>query len=134
MLFSIAIMAATTLLFGLAPALQMGRQDPGEALGASGTRMTGSRRERRLLDGLVIAEIGLAAVLLASGGLLLRAYGNLRHIDPGFRPGGTLEFRIALPASKYKNAIPQMAFYRTLIDRLHTIPGVDHAAIITCPP
>ncbi|HEV8495824.1 MAG TPA: ABC transporter permease [Gemmatimonadaceae bacterium] len=134
MLFSIAIMGATTLLFGLVPALQMGRQDPGDALGAGGTRMTGSRRERRLLDGLVIAEIGLAAVLLASGGLLLRAYANLRHVDPGFRPSGTLEFRIALPGSKYKNATTQMPFYRTLIDRLHAIPGVDHVAMITCPP
>jgi hypothetical protein len=70
MLFSIAIMGATTALFGLAPALQLGRLDPGKALGAGGTRTTGSRRERRLLDGLVIAEIGLAVVLLACGGLL----------------------------------------------------------------
>jgi len=134
MLFSIAIMGATTVLFGLAPALQLGRQDPGEALGTSGTRTTGSRRERRLLDALVVAEIGLAVVLLASGGLLVRAYDNLRHIDPGFRPGGTLEFRVALPQAKYRNAITQMAFYRTLIDHLHGIPGVDHAAMITCPP
>ena len=134
MLFSIAVMGATTLLFGLAPALQLGRQDPGEALGAGGTRATGSRRERRLLDGLVVAEIGLAAVLLAAGGLLVRGYANLRRIDPGFRPTGTLEFRVALPPAKYRNGLVQMAFYRTLIDRLHGIPGVDHAAMITCPP
>ena len=134
MLFSIVIMGTTTVLFGLVPALQLGRQDPGEALGAGGTRATGSRRDRRLLDSLVIAEIGLAVVLLAGGGLLVRAYANLRRIDPGFRPAGTLEFRVALPSAKYKNAIPQMAFYRTLIDRLHAIPGVDHASMITCPP
>jgi len=134
MLFSIAIMGATTLLFGLAPALHLGRQDPGEALASGGTRTTGSRRERRLLDGLVVAEIGLAVVLLASGGLLVRAYANLRHIDPGFRAEGTLEFRVALPTANYKSAVTQMAFYRTLIDRLHAIPGVDHAAMITCPP
>jgi predicted permease len=134
MLFSIAMMGATTVLFGLAPALQLGRQDPGEALGSGGTRTTGSRRERRLLDGLVVAEIGLAVVLLASGGLLMRAYANLRRIDPGFRTSGTAEFRVALPQSKYKNAVTQMAFYRTLIERLHAIPGIDHAAMITCPP
>ncbi|MGE5102108.1 MAG: ABC transporter permease [Deltaproteobacteria bacterium] len=134
MLFSIAIMGATTVLFGLAPALQLGRQGPGEALGAGGARTTGSRRERRLLDGLVIVEIGLAVVLLAGGGLLARAYANLRHTDPGFRAAGTLEFRVALPPAKYRNAITQMPFYRTLIDRLHAIPGVDHAAMITCPP
>ncbi|HMA23956.1 MAG TPA: FtsX-like permease family protein, partial [Gemmatimonadaceae bacterium] len=131
---SVAIMGATTAMFGLAPALQLGRLDPGKALGAGGTRTTGSRRERRLLDGLVIAEIGLAVVLLACGGLLVRAYSNLRHIDAGFRPAGTLEFRVALPPAKYRNAMSQMAFYRTLIDRLHAIPGVDHAAMITCPP
>jgi putative ABC transport system permease protein len=133
-LFSITVMGATTLLFGLAPALQLGRQDPGEALGAGGTRTTGSRRERRLLDGLVVAEIGLAVVLLAAGGLLVRAYANLRRIDPGFRTSGTLEFRVTLPPAKYRNGLEQMAFYRTLIERLHGIPGVDHAAMITCPP
>ena len=110
MLFSIAIMGATTVLFGLVPALQLGRQDPGEALGAGGTRTTGSRRERRLLDGLVVAEIGLAAVLLAAGGLLVRGYANLRRIDPGFRARRDIEFRVALPPAKYRNGLTQWRF------------------------
>ncbi|HTE46758.1 MAG TPA: ABC transporter permease [Gemmatimonadaceae bacterium] len=133
-IFSIAVVAATALLFGLAPALQLTREDSHDALGAGGTRTTSSKRDRRLLDVLVVAEIGLAVVLLATGGLLVRAYTNLRHVDPGFRSDGALMFRISLPAVKYRNGTTQLAFYQTLIDRLKSMPGVDHAALITCPP
>ena len=132
--FSIAIICGTAVLFGIAPAMQLGRQDPSDALRAGGTRMSGSRRERRLLNWLVVAEVAIAVVLLASGGLLIRAYANLRHMDPGFRTNGTLEFRVSLPEAKYRGGRPQMAFYQTLIDRLRAIPGVDHVAMITCPP
>ena len=60
-----------------------------------------------MLNGLVVVEIALAAVLLASGGLLLRAYANLRDVNPGFRPEGVASFRVSLPQSKYKNGLPQ---------------------------
>jgi predicted permease len=134
MVFSIAIIGGAAVLFGIAPAMQLGRQDPSDALRAGGTRMSGSRRDRRLLNSLVVAEVAIAVVLLASGGLLIRAYINLRHMDPGFRTQGTLEFRLALPAAKYHAGPAQTTFYQTLIDRLRAIPGVNHAAMITCPP
>ena len=56
-----------------------------------------------MLNALVVVEIALAAVLLASGGLILRAYANLRDVDPGFRPEGMATFRVSLPDAKYKN-------------------------------
>ncbi|MEP6491877.1 MAG: ABC transporter permease [bacterium] len=133
-LFSIAVVGGTALLFGLAPALSLTRDDPHDALGSGGTRTTASKRDRRLLDVLVVAEIGLAVVLLVTGGLLIRAYDHLRHTDPGFRSAGALTFRISLPAVKYPSEAAQMPFYQTLIDRLQGMPGVDHAALITCAP
>jgi predicted permease len=83
---------------------------------------------------LVIVEIALAAVLLASGGLLMRAYSNLRDVDPGFRADGVASFRISLPNAKYPNGLVQRRFYETLIGRIRALPGVTDAGVVTCPP
>jgi predicted permease len=124
----------TAVLFGLAPAVQLRGEDLRGALTSAATRMTASFRDRRLLNGLVVFEIALAVILLVGGGLLVRAYGELRRVDPGFRPDGVLLFRVSLPSATYKNGDAQMAFYGRLIDRVRAMPGVDHAALITCPP
>ena len=131
--FAVIMVAVTALLFGLAPALQFRREDlTGSLIG--GPRTAGSLPERRMLNALVVLEIALAAVLLASGGLLIRAYSNLRDVDPGFRPDGVASFRVSLPKAKYRNGLEQARFYRTLIDRIARIPGVAHAGLVTCAP
>jgi predicted permease len=131
--FSVLIVAVTALVFGLVPALQLRRQDITGSL-VGGTRSAGSLPERRMLNALVVIEIALASVLLASGGLLLRAYANLRDVDPGFRPDGVASFRISLPRAKYRNGLEQRRFYETLVARIQRIPGVTHAGVITCAP
>ena len=131
--FSVLIVAATALAFGLAPALQFRRQDLTGSL-VGGTRTAGSLPERRMLNALVVLEIALAAVLLASGGLLVRAYANLRDIDPGFRPDGVASFRLSIPDAKYKDGRDKRRFYETLIARIARIPGVSHAGVVTCAP
>ena len=132
--FSTAVVLLTTLLFGLAPMLQFRRQSSSGTLASDGQRLAGSVPERRTLNGLVVLEIALAAVLLASGGLLVRAYMNLREVDPGFRPEGVATFRISLPNAKYRDGLAQRRFYETLIERIRALPSVDHAGVVTCPP
>jgi hypothetical protein len=107
--FSMLIVATTAILFGLVPSIQLRRQGRG-ALAATGSRTAGAVPERRVLSGLVVVEIALAAVLLASGGLLMRAYSNLRDVDPGFRPDGVVSFRISLPDAKYPKRIGATPF------------------------
>jgi putative ABC transport system permease protein len=131
--FSVIIVALTAILFGLVPSIQLRRQGRG-ALGAASMRTAGSVPERRVWNGLVIVDIALAAVLLASGGLLMRAYSNLRDVDPGFRADGVASFRISLPNAKYPNGLVQRRFYETLIGRLRALPGVTDAGVVTCPP
>ena len=132
--FSLLIVIATTLVFGLVPMLQLRRPSVAGALTSGSPRTAGSAPERRMLNTLVVVEIALAAVLLASGGLLLRAYANLRDVDPGFRPEGIASFRVSLPQAKYKNGVPQRRFYETLVERIRALPGVTDAGAITCPP
>jgi len=133
-LFSLGVIVATTVLFGLAPALELRRQSVHGALGSSTTRVSTSGRDRRLLGGLVVIEIALATVLLAGGGLLLRAYDALRNADPGFRPDGVAQFRLTLPRATYKPGLSQKAFFEGLVSDLSRLPGVDHAGLVSCPP
>lgn len=131
--YSVLIVGLTALMFGLAPAAHFRRQNLTTLL-VGGQRMAGSLPERRLLNGLVVLEVALAAVLLAGGGLLLRAYANLRDVDPGFQPEGVASFRVSLPRAKYTDGLKQRHFYETLIARLQRIPGVAHAGVVTCAP
>ena len=62
-----------------------------------------SSRSRRLRGALVIGEVALALVLLASAGLLVKSYGRLQQIDRGFNADNLLTMVIRLPESKYKD-------------------------------
>jgi len=133
-LFSLGVVTATAVLFGLAPALELRRQSVRGALGSSTTRVSASARDRRVLGGLVVIEIALATVLLAGGGLLLRAYDALRNADPGFRPDGVAMLRVTLPRATYKPGLAQKTFFEGLASDLARLSGVDHAALVSCPP
>jgi predicted permease len=136
LLFAVLVIGVTAVVFGLVPALQSRKADPARSLvaGAASTRASTGLPQRRMLDALVVIEVALALVLLASSGLLVRAYAHLRSTDPGFEPQGVTMFRIALPRSKYSNGIVQQQFYSRLTDRLAAVPGVTHVGIVTCLP
>ena len=134
--FAVLVIVLTAIVFGLVPALQPRRADVAGSLawGGGGTRSSVGLPQRRLLDALVVVEVALALVLLAGSGLLVRAYGNLRHTDPGFRTEGVTTFQLALPRAKYANGRAQQQFYSTLVDRLTALPGVQGAGIVSCLP
>ena len=133
--FSIAVVLLTATIFGLAPALQPRRQNlAGSLAWGGGARTSGSLPQRRLLDALVVIEVALALVLLTGSGLLLRAYTNLRRVDPGFRPEGVTTFRLSPPRAKYANEVAINRIYSTLIERLEASPGVVSAGVVTCLP
>jgi predicted permease len=85
LLFAVALSMATSIVFGLLPMLRVGSRDPGEALRPGGRGTTGSRRLHSLRAGLVVAEVALSLVLVASAGLLLRSFARLHDEALGFR-------------------------------------------------
>jgi predicted permease len=132
--FSILLTAATTLCFGWAPALHAIRGNLRGAMHDASAATTRSPGGRRTLSLLVGAEFALAAVLLVCGGLLFRAYDKVRHVDPGFRADHVLTFTIALPEVAYGSDAKQLAFWDRLSERLATVPGVEAAGMVSCPP
>ncbi len=135
--FAIALVAVTAVLFGWAPALHAIRGDVQGAMHDVSRGSTGGPGGRRTLSALVVAEFALAAVLLVCGGLMLQAFQRVQKTDPGFRIDHVLTFSLALPQIAYgDDDHPErtLAFWSRLTERLSLLPGVEAAGIVNCPP
>lgn len=126
--FTLLVAVATGVLFGLAPLLGTTLERMGATLKAGGTRTTRGSSAVRFRRSLIVAEIGLAVVLLTGSGLMLRSILALQEVDPGFEPEGVLTAQLSLPASTYPEATDVGAFYGTLMERLGALPGVVSAS------
>ena len=123
---------ATGLLFGFVPAM-VGSRSVNETLHEGGRHGSGPR-SRRILSGLVVAEVALSLVLLASAGLLIRSFMRLQNIDPGFTSDGVLTARVQTPAVRYSTPTQRSGFYARALARIGALPGVTQAAGITFLP
>lgn len=115
----------TGILFGVAPALQMSRTDVNEGLRDEGRGASAGVEKSRLRDGLVVAEIGLALVLLVGAGLMVKSVGALMHEDPGFDAKNLLTFAVGLPDNSYKDDASAVQFAHRFTEKLHALPGVE---------
>jgi predicted permease len=128
LLFTFTAAVLTGIIFGFAPAFRGTRIDLTPALKAGTRSSTGEGRAGgrwfNLGNGLVIAQVALAVVVLVGAGLLVRTLQNLRNVDPGFDPRNLLTFQLDPTLIGYKT--PQIdAFYRDLQQRIGAIPGVE---------
>ena len=122
----------TGTLFGLAPALQVGRKRHFDALKSG--RNTEGRRPKRLRSALVICETALSLLLVAGAGLLLRSFAQILKVDPGFRPEGVLTLQVALPDAIYSKPEQIRGFYSALLERVQRLPGVQSAGAVSGLP
>jgi len=125
--FTFLVSIATGVLFGLAPALQASRIDPKRGLYEGGRSSTGSARQGRLRNALVISEVSLACVLLIGAGLMLRSFLNQLHLNAGFKKDHVLTASLSLPQAVYKKDTDIARFYDRLMANLSTLPGVESA-------
>jgi predicted permease len=124
--FTFTLALATAVVFGLIPALHASKLDLNETLKESGRGETRGRGQSRVRSVLVVSEIALAMILLVGAGLMLKSFWRLSNVDPGFDSAGVLTAKID-PAMDF----PQTAiFYRQLLERLATVPGVQQVGLI----
>ena len=128
--FTFGLSLLTTVVFGLAPALQTSRVNLNEALKEGGRGDTAGARQSRLRSWLVVAETALAMVLLAGAGLMVKSFWRLHQTSPGFEPAGALTAQIDPAGDRYKEFEQVVGFYRQLLERVGAVPGVRHAGII----
>ena len=131
--FTGGLSVLTGLIFGLAPALQSSRTALTESLKSGGRGATLSVSQR-LRSSLAVAEVGFAALLVISAGLLIRSFWALSHVNPGFQPEHIVTARITPNESFCSNAERCLAFYRSLLDQAQASPGVNGAALVNTLP
>jgi putative ABC transport system permease protein len=129
-----AICVGTGIIFGLAPGLASARPGLTEALKEGGRSSTGGARRNRLRNGLVIAEVALALVLLSGAGLLVKSFARLQNVNPGFNPRNALTFEISLPKVQYPNDPSIVRFNNEAQRRIAALPGVQSAGFSTILP
>lgn len=128
LLVSLAIAAASGLLFALGPALVGSRGDMQDALGQSG-RQGASLGRRRGAKVLVISEVGLAIVLLVGAGLLVKSLHRLTTLDLGFDSRNLLTMRVDLNSDRYTPVETRVAFTTQLVDAMRIVPGVKSVTL-----
>jgi putative ABC transport system permease protein len=132
--FSVGIALVSGIVFGVAPAAQAARTDLESVLRESGRTGSGSRRQTRARNVLVVCQVALALVLLVGAGLLLRSFERLRSVALGVRPSRVMTFAVNLPSGRYPDAEQRARFYRDFQARLAALPGVRAAAAISRLP
>jgi len=132
--FSAGTVVLAALLFGLVPALHASRADLGGALRLREPSGGPTRGRLDLRSGLVVAELALCMVLLASAGLLLRSVDAMRRVDPGFEPSHVLTFQFRLPLAKYTAPAQRVTFFAQAVERVRAVAGVEDAALVSSTP
>jgi putative ABC transport system permease protein len=124
LLFSLAITMATGVIFGLAPSWATVKTDLNESLKEGALSTTTESGGRRMRNALVVSEMALALVLLSGAGLLVRTFLRLVNVDLGIDPANVVTMGLRLPNYKYSSATQQALFYRELLERIPSTPGV----------
>ena len=134
LLFAVAAVAASVLLFGLAPAVVASRADLGDALRVRTPDAGAGGRSAKLRSALVVAELALSMILIASAGLLIRSVAAMSAVKPGFEPDHLLTFQFRLPRAKYADSSSRAAFFAQAVERVRAVPGVRAAALVEMTP
>jgi putative ABC transport system permease protein len=134
LIFTAALTVLTSLLFGLLPTWQVTRSNLLAVFSQAGRSSTAGPARRRLFDVLLVAQIGLALVLLTGAGLMTRTIYNLARVDPGFRADHLLTMHFDLAGQKYDEEPAQIAFVQEARSRLNALPGVESAAFTLSLP
>jgi len=134
LLFTLAISLLTGIIFGMFPAFQLSRVDLNGTLRDEGRGTSAGHARARLSSLLVVGQVALSLLLLIGAGLLLRSFGRLLRIDPGFDAGNVLTMDISLPSAKYAKPQQQIDFFSETVRRVSELAGVRSAAVSAALP
>jgi putative ABC transport system permease protein len=132
--FTGALTLVTGILFGLAPALHIGRAPVVLTL-KEGAQTTTASAHQLLRRVLVVSEVALALMLMVSSALMIRSFARLQSVSPGFDPSHLLVAEISLPRVLYPKGTDVSTFWDRLMTEVNSAPGVKSAALsLSAPP
>jgi predicted permease len=133
--FTFVLSVLSGLLLGLIPALKYAGRRSGTALQSAGRTMSVSRERHHARNLLVVGQVAMALVLLMSTGLMIRTFGALRKVDPGFADAQHLQvLRISIPDSLIAEPERVTRTQNAILDKLAAINGVKSAGFVSEMP
>ena len=132
--FTVFLSGATAIVFGLLPALAASRSDLNAVIRHSGGRSGTGFRENGSRSVLVVAEIGLAAILLVGAALLIRTTLALNQVDPGFNVDDVVVMRTSLSDAQFHTSSAVLELSTNTVESIDAIPGVRAASASCCVP
>jgi predicted permease len=130
--FTLGLSVVTALLFGLVPALRASNPDLVSSLKDSSPTL-GREGRSRLRNSLVVVQVALSLVLLATAGLFLRSLGNASSIDIGFKPDRVLLMSVDPKLHNYSNE-KTAEFLKQLREKTEAMPGVRSVSYMSVVP
>ncbi len=130
--FTALIALLISVVFGLVPLRQVTRIDLRESLNRAS--LNSSAGTGRWSDALVIAEVSLAVLLLVGSGLLIKSLLHLQRVDPGLVADNLISAELDLSAANYREERDASRFYRELVQRVESVPGVQAVSFSTQQP
>lgn len=132
--FAVASTLVAGLLFGFLPSYISAHSRISETLKEGGRGSSSANRRAFARNAFVVAQLGLALVLLTGAGLLIRSFVRLIGVNPGFDAGHVLTFKVSLPRGKYGKDPLCLALFQQLLARMNALPGVRSATMESFPP
>ena len=130
--FGFVLSLASTVMFGLAPALGLSRTEPEGALKGGESRVT--RRGGRLRKALVVVEVAMSMVLLAGAGLVARSFLNEIGVSRGFRSDHILTMQMFFSPGRYHDDHRRARYLDDILSRVRVLPGVEAASSVNLLP
>jgi putative ABC transport system permease protein len=130
--WTVLVAVVVAVLFGMVPGLKVSAGNLNDSLKDTGPGMSEGRKHERVRAALVISEVALACVLLVGAGLLLRSFLRVLDVDLGFQPAHSAAIKVEYDGGA--DLVKQNAYFRQVLDRVETIPGVETAGMVDFLP
>jgi len=132
--FTVVVSVVTGILAGVLPGLRLSRPNVNQALKQGLGRTDSDSGGHSTRTTLVIVEVALSLVLLFGAGLMIRSFQQLQRVNPGFDSENVMTMTLAVARSQFPTPPQQIAFYQQVLDRVHTLPGVQSAGVVDNVP
>jgi predicted permease len=131
---SLLLALVAGLVSGFAPALEALRVNLVEQLKSGSRAVVGTGRSRKLRNVLAVAQISLAVALVIGAALMCKGMLGMLHLADPYQPAQTLTFNVHMPATHYDTPEKLAGWYDKSLDRLRSLPGVEHAEVLSALP
>jgi predicted permease len=125
--FTVIVLAAAVILFGLAPLRVALAAGPTLAMKTGSATASNGRTESRMGKAIVAMQMTFCVVLLVAAGLLIRTLKNLENTPLGFNVDGLVVFGVN---PEIKSLEQGRSFYRDLTEQLRVLPGVESVTVM----